>query len=90
MRRLSIKLEKAKTRSGWYYFSTDYKEIFLITKHNIPGLTLLLRSSKGIDCRMPVSKSVPVKEKLNKFKGYFGFEYEHIKNNIVIDVDILS
>jgi hypothetical protein len=89
MRRLSIKLEKSRSKTGWYYFSTVDKELHFIIKHAIPGLYLLLKS-KGFESRLPVKQNVPVKEALQDFNGYFGFEYNPIKSNMELNVDILA
>ncbi len=89
MRRLSIKLEKSRIRTGWYYFSTLDKEINFIINSKIHGLKFLLKS-KEFQYSMPVKENVPVKEQLKDFNGYFGFEYQPIDSNITLNVDILA
>jgi hypothetical protein len=89
MRRLSIKLEKSRIRTGWYYFSTIDKEIKFIVQHDIPGLYFFLKN-KEYECSLPVKKNVLIKERLSHFKGCFRFEYHSIETSTELCVDILA
>jgi hypothetical protein len=90
MKKLSIALKKTKTSTGWYYFSTNDKELHITTGRDIPGLTLILRGNEGFGGKYPVRKNVPLTEKLEHYTGYFCFKYKPIENDIVIDVDIIT
>ena len=90
MRRLSIELKKDRTGTGWYFFSVEDKELQIKTKQEIPGLILILRGTEGFGDRLPILKNVPVKKQLEHYSGYFAFKYMPLKNDIVLEVDIIT